>query len=162
MGTAALLTLTPLALAETAPSLTIPSEIPAPRTFAAPTSERQRAAVVVYLRHIYSIYYGIRSCTEISDQQQDRHYLPLLQLDEARKRLRLIDKAVGEVGLDAGHIWREAAPVAEMTGEMLKNDPPKHLPYCQRMASLFRMDADNLEVILTALGAKTTLVPKDF
>jgi hypothetical protein len=127
-----------------------------------PQPDQQRAAVMSYLRHIYSIYFGMRSCTEMSAQQQDHSFLPVISLDEARKRLRLIDTAAGEIGIDANRVWTLAAPLAEITAEALKRDPAKNLPFCQRMTSLFRMDADNLQVILRALGAKTILVPKDY
>ncbi|MCX8254960.1 MAG: hypothetical protein OTI36_13360 [Beijerinckiaceae bacterium] len=153
---------TPMASAE-GPSVQGGAATPAtPPSSSLPGPDQQRAAVISYLRHIYSIYFGMRSCTEMSAQQQDHSFLPVISLDEARKRLRLIDIAVGEIGIDANRVWTLAAPLAEVTAEALKRDPAKHLPFCQRMASLFRMDADNLQVILRALGAKTILVPKDY
>lgn len=119
-------------------------------------------AVKSYLRHIYSVYLGIRSCTEMSAQQKDQSFLPSVSLDQARKALKAIDTATSEVGVNSNETWAVAAPLAEVTAEALKVNPAKNLTFCQRMGSLFRIDRSNLQELLRTLGAKTILIQKDY
>lgn len=116
------------------------------------------AAVDSYLRHIYSVYLGVRACTEMSTEQKDHSFLPSVSLDEARKSLKSIDAAAAEVKIDSNASWVAAAPQAEVTAEALKIDPAKHLGFCQKMGSLFRVDGSNLQSLLTSLGAKTPII----
>ncbi|MCX8252975.1 MAG: hypothetical protein OTI36_03230 [Beijerinckiaceae bacterium] len=120
------------------------------------------AAVDSYLRHIYSVYLGVRACTEMSTEQKDQSFLPSVSLDEARKTLKSIDAAAAEVKIDSNASWVAAAPRAEVTAEALKIDPAKHLGFCQKMGSLFRVDGSNLQSLLTSLGAKTPIIQKDY
>lgn len=120
------------------------------------------AAVDSYLKHIYSVYLGLRACTEMSAEQKDPSFLPSVSLEEARKTLKSIDAAAAEVKIDSNASWTMAAPRAEVTAEALKVDPPKHLSFCQKMGSLFRADSSNLQSLLTSLGAKTPVIQKDY
>lgn len=120
------------------------------------------AAVDSYLKHIYSVYLGLRACTEMSAEQKDPSFLPSVSLDEARKTLKSIDAAAAEVKIDSNASWAAAAPRAEVTAEALKMDPAKHLGFCQKMGSLFRVDGSNLQSLLTSLGAKTVVIRKDY
>ena len=74
----------------------------------------------------------------------------------------MIDAAAREVGLDPAGTWGAAAPLATVTAEALERDPPHSVEYCQRMGSLFRTDAGNLQADLTMLGARTLVIPKDY
>lgn len=125
-------------------------------------NDARRGAVATYLRHIYSVYLGIRACAEMSTSENDQSFRSEVSLDEARKALRLIDKATAEIGVNSNEIWNAAAPLATATAEALKTNPAKNLPYCHKMGALFRTDASNLQANLRSLGAKTPLIPKDY
>lgn len=122
----------------------------------------RRAAVAVYLRHIYWIYFGLRSCREIAASERDASFEPEVTAAGAQESMRAIEAGAREVSVDTKGIWAAAAPRAQVTAEALKEDPGKHLTFCRRMGSLFRDDEANIQAILSALGAQATAIPKDF
>ena len=122
----------------------------------------RRAAVGIYLRHIYAVYFGLRACSEMSTSEGDGSYKSEVSLDEARGTLKLIDMATAEIGVDPNAVWSAAAPLATVTAEALKIDPKKNVVRCHVMGALFRTDAANLQANLRALGAKTLLITKDY
>ena len=119
-------------------------------------------AIESYLKHAYSVYLALRACTELSAEQNDRSFLPSVALEEARRTLRAIDAATAEVRIDSNAAWAAAAPRAEVTAEALKAEPNKHVEDCHRVGGLFRIDASNLQPLLQSLGAKTTILSKDY
>lgn len=127
------------------------------------STERSKAeAIHSYLKHVYSVYLGLRACTELSTEQNDRSFLPSVPLDEARRTLRSIDAAALEVRIDTNEAWAAAAPQAEVTAEALKVEAFGHVEQCHQLGRLFRIDVSNLQALLQSLGAKTTLITKDY
>ena len=120
------------------------------------------AAADTYLKHIYAVYLGLRACSELTAERKDQSFQPSVPLEEARRVLKSIDAATAEVGVRSDEIWASIAPQATVTAEALKADPSKHVEFCQRMGGLFRVDSSNLQSVLTALGAKTPLIQKDY
>ena len=122
----------------------------------------RKAAVASYLRHLYAVYFGIRACAEMSVAQDDRSLASEVSLEEARKKLKLIDAASAEVGIDAQEVWTAVVPLASVTAEALKANPSDSLERCHALGALFRTDVGNLQGNLRLLGAKTLLMPKDY
>ena len=123
---------------------------------------RKITAADTYLKHIYAVYLGLRACTELTVERKDQSFQPSVSLEEARRVLKAIDAATTEVGVRSEEIWASIAPQATVTAEALKADPSKHVEFCHRMGGLFRVDSSNLQSVLTALGAKTPLIQKDY
>lgn len=129
---------------------------------AASADGSKKAAIESYLRHAYTVYFGLRACTELSVEQNDNSFRPSVSLEESRRTLKSIDAAAAEVLVDANAVWAAAAPRAEVTAEALKTDPAKYVEHCHKMGSLFRVDVSNLQPLLQSLGAKTTILTKDY
>ncbi len=125
-------------------------------------AEVRKASVASYLRHLYAVYFGIRACVEMSVAQDDHSLASEVSLGEARRTLKLIDAASAEVGIDADEVWTAVAPLASVTAEALKANPPDNLERCHALGALFRTDVGNLQGNLRLLGAKTLLIPKDY
>ncbi len=123
---------------------------------------RQIAAIEGYLRHAYTIYLGLKACSELRTEQNDPSFLSTVGLEEARKALHAIDGAASSVGVDVGAQWAQAAPKAVVTAEALKREPHRFIAVCQRMGGIFRNDEANLQNLLAAVGSKQLLIPKDF
>lgn len=124
-------------------------------------SKRVEAAEI-YLKHIYTIFLGLRACSELRTEQADASFLSSVSLAEAGKALRAIDTAASKVGIDVAAKWAEAAPRAVVTSEALKREPRKNVAVCQKMGGLFRADEANLQNLFEALGSKQVLIPKEF
>ena len=123
---------------------------------------RQIAAIEGYLRHAYTIYLGLKACSELRTEQNDPSFLSTVGLEEARKALHAIDGAASSIGVDVGAQWAKAAPKAVVTAEALKREPHRFIAVCQRMGGIFRNDEANLQNLLAAVGSNQVLIPKDF
>jgi hypothetical protein len=121
----------------------------------------ERAAVDTYLRHIYSIYFGLRACFELSAELKDRSYEASVTFDEARAAMRKIENAATEAGFATDPVWSTVAPQALVTASALKRSPERHA-ICSRMGDLFENDEANLQNLLGRLGARQAIIPKGF
>lgn len=123
---------------------------------------RQIEAANIYMKHIYTIFIGLRACSELRTEQADASFLTSVSVEDGRKALHAIDAAARRIGINVVSLWSEAAPRAIVTAEALKREPRRHLAICQRMGSLFRSDEANLQNLLAMLGSHEPLIPKDF
>lgn len=155
------------ALAHAAPSAQAVTHRPGHPADAPPSSSEaprsaQVAAVENYLRHAYTVYLGLKACSELRTEQNDPSFLSTVSLEEARTTLHAIDAAASSVGIDVAAQWAQAAPKAVVTAEALKKEPQRFVAVCQRMGGIFRNDEANLQNLLSALGSTQVLIPKDF
>lgn len=121
----------------------------------------ERAAADTYLRHIYSIYFGVRACFELSTELKDRSYETSVPFDEARAAMRKIEHAATEAGFATDAVWASVAPKALVTASALKRSPQR-LGFCTKMGDLFENDEANLQNLLGHLGARQAIIPKGF
>ncbi len=137
--------------------------VPMQSTSHAGAADRSKTtAVDAYLKHAYTVYFGLRACSELSAELHDGSFLPSVPLEESRRTLKSIDAAAAEVSIDANAVWLAAAPGASVTAEALKADPGAHVEHCRKMGSLFRVNVGNLQPLLQSLGAKTVIMTKDY
>jgi hypothetical protein len=127
----------------------------------AATSSDERAAADTYLRHIYSIYFGVRACSQLSAELKDRAYQSSISDDEARAVMRKVENAATEAGIATDAVWASTAPRALVTASALKRSSQR-LALCQRMGDIFRDDEANLQSLLGHLGSRQMIIPKDF
>ena len=114
-----------------------------------------------YLKHIYIMYFGIKSCSELDEHRTDGLFKPGVSVDIAGRILRSLDQATATVGIKADEVWAQIAPKAIVNAEALKWAPENNIGICARIGNIFKSDLDNVEHGLALLGADLSMVQKE-
>lgn len=125
-------------------------------------SRSDSAELEQHLSFLYAFFFVVKGCHEASEKLALPEYKPSLRTDTARKIVRSAEVASAEVGLDTETIWRKAAPIGEMTAVALKKNTPDNLDKCSRSGEMFRTIASRLQMSLTKVGSRRTILEKDF
>jgi len=120
------------------------------------------ADVERHLRFLYSFYFIVKGCNEVSVILDNNEYKSELTTDAAQKIMKEADKAAKEVGADIENAWRIAAPAGEMTAAALKFEKPENAQTCARSGHLFKTIVIWLQQSLNALGSRTNLIQRDY
>lgn len=123
---------------------------------------RRRMVAEGHLKFLYAMYFAVKGCTEAAREFSKPDFLPPVSLDEVRRLTATADAAAREVGVDVDRAWIVASPIGQATGEALKKDTPENLKKCRQTGTFVRSVLAQLQLSLTGLGSKRSIIEKDF
>jgi hypothetical protein len=115
-----------------------------------------------HLRFLYSFYFIVKGCNEVSAILDNNEYKSELTTAAAQKIMKDADKAAQEVGVDIESAWRVAAPAGEMAAAALKFERPENAQMCARSGHMFKTVVIWLQQSLNTLGSRKNLIQRDY
>lgn len=123
---------------------------------------QRRAIAEGHLKFLYAMYFAVKGCTEAARELSKPELMPPVSLDEVRRITASADAAAREVGVDVDHAWIVASPIGQAAGEALKKDTPDNRQKCHQTGSFVRSITAQLQISLSGLGSRRSIIEKDF
>ena len=125
----------------------------------AKTTAEMRAKAVLTLAHLHLVHRSVRACGEVAEKRGRPDMWPDVPLAVAADALRRAERAAGSVGIDVEMVWAATNPRGSALVSAVLAATQDSAKVCSSIGKVLRMDLQDLQDEVNALGFNGSIIP---